>query len=409
MPRKANELTALAVRNLNRPGLHFVGGVAGLALQVLPTGGRSWILRAMIGGRRRDMGLGGYPDVPLGEAREAARRARELVRNGVDPIDQAQAARSSLKADAAKATTFRQAAEAYIAGQTMSWKNAKHRSQWASTLKTYAYPVIGDLAVSDIEAAHVHKILDPIWGSKTETANRVRNRIELVIDWAIARGHRTASNPARWKGHLDKIFPKRRKVAPTQHHRALPIDEMYSFMSRLHDVDGTGARALEIAILTAARSGEVRGMTWYEIDLSQRVWTIPKERMKAGREHRVPLSPPAVELLERLPKIGGTGLVFPGARGPLSDMTLAAVLRRMGIDAVPHGFRSTFRDWAAERTNHPTEVAEMALAHTIKNQSEAAYRRGDLMEKRRRLAEDWATFCYSPPDATGKVVELRRP
>ncbi len=363
----------------------------------------------MIGGRRRDMGLGGYPDVPLGEAREAARRARELVRNGVDPIDQAQAARSSLKADAAKATTFRQAAEAYIAGQTMSWKNAKHRSQWASTLKTYAYPVIGDLAVSDIEAAHVHKILDPIWGSKTETANRVRNRIELVIDWAIARGHRTASNPARWKGHLDKIFPKRRKVAPTQHHRALPIDEMYSFMSRLHDVDGTGARALEIAILTAARSGEVRGMTWYEIDLSQRVWTIPKERMKAGREHRVPLSPPAVELLERLPKIGGTGLVFPGARGPLSDMTLAAVLRRMGIDAVPHGFRSTFRDWAAERTNHPTEVAEMALAHTIKNQSEAAYRRGDLMEKRRRLAEDWATFCYSPPDATGKVVELRRP
>jgi len=409
MAKKAAELTALAVKTLNKPGLHFVGGVAGLALQVLPTGGRSWILRATVGERRRDMGLGGYPDVPLAAARDAARSARELIRSGIDPIGQAQKARSTLRANAAKAMTFREAAEAYMSGQAAAWKNAKHRGQWTSTLQTYVYPIIGEIGVAEVEAAHIHRILDPIWPTKTETANRVRNRIELIIDWAIARTYRSTSNPARWKGHLDKIFPKRRKVAPTVHHKALPIDDMFAFMGRLKDAEGTGARALELAILTAARSGEVRGMTWSEVDLVHRQWIIPKERMKASREHRVPLSAPAVALLKSLPKMGGSDLVFPGMRGKISDATMRAVLQRMGVNATTHGFRSTFRDWAAERTNHSSEVGEMALAHTIPNKSEAAYRRGDLMEKRRRLAEDWAKFCYSRPSVSGQVVELRRP
>ncbi|MND47920.1 Prophage CP4-57 integrase [compost metagenome] len=408
MARKAAELSSLAVKALREPGLHFVGGVAGLALQVLPSGGRTWILRATIGGRRRDMGLGGYPDVPLSEAREAARRARELIRHGIDPIEQGQEARAALKASAAKAITFKTAAEAYIAAQEASWKNAKHRAQWASTLSTYAYPVIGSLPVEDIESAHIHRILDPIWTTKTETASRVRNRVELVLDWASARGYRSGVNPARWRGHLDKLFPKRSKLARTVHHRALPLADVYTFMSRLRDAEGAGARALEFAILTAGRSGEVRGMSWSEVDMVEGIWTIPASRMKAGREHRVPLSKAALTLLKAAPKMGGTDLVFPGQRGgALSDMTLSAVLKRMKVAAVPHGFRSTFRDWAAERTAYPAEVAEMALAHSVGNKVEAAYRRGDLMEKRRRLAEDWARFCMTPPTASAEIVEFR--
>lgn len=398
MPRKADELGPLAVSRLRMPGLHFVGGVAGLGLQVLPGGGRTWILRATIGDRRREMGLGGFPDVTLAKAREAARDARDLIRKGVDPIEAARAARSSLKASTARVVTFRAAADGYMAAHETSWKNLKHRAQWAATLETYAYPVIGDLAVGDIELPHVLKILEPIWTTKTETAKRLRGRLEMVLDWATARDYRIGLNPARWRGHLDKLLAKPSKVARVAHHKALAIDDMPAFMARLRSADGIGARALEFAILSAARSGEVRGATWGEIDLEGGVWTVGAERMKAGREHRVPLSKAALALLKRPARAKDADVVFPAAQGgALSDMTLSAVLRRMKVEAVPHGFRSTFRDWAAERTSHPSEAAEMALAHTVGNKVEAAYRRGDMFAKRRQLMEDWAAFASGAP------------
>ena len=407
MPRKARELGSLAISRLNRPGFYFVGGVSGLALQVLPTGGRTWILRAVIGGRRRDMGLGGYPDVTLAGAKDAARRARELIREGVDPIERARSAKRELLAASARAITFKDAAEAFIAEREVSWRNQKHRAQWSSSLAIYAYPVLGSVHVADVDLAHVTKVLDPIWSTKSETASRVRSRMEQVLDWATARTYRMGPNPARWRGHLDKIFLPPKKVSRPVHHPALPADEMPAFMDRLGTQDGVGAKALYFAILTAARSGEVRGARWSEINIRDAMWTIPADRMKAGKEHRVALSQAALELLEALPRVSDSNVVFRAPRGgELSDATLSAVLRRMKISAVPHGFRSTFRDWVAERTTYSSEVAEMALAHTIKNQAEAAYRRGDLLEKRRQLAEDWARFCTTG-NHKGLVVELR--
>jgi integrase len=410
MPKKAKEKTALAVSKIKRPGMHFVGAVSGLALQVLPTGGRTWILRVQVGDRRRDMGLGGYPDVPLAEAREAARRARARIRAGVDPIDEARAARSALKASAARQSSFKAEAESYIADNEAGWKNEKHRAQWRSSLEQYAYPKIGALLVQDIQTTHVLDILKPLWRKKTETASRLRGRIELILDAAKAQGRIPDpwTNPARWRGHLDKLLPKRSKVAAIKHYAALPFDQMGTFMPKLRAVDGMGARALEFAILTAARSGEVRGAAWSEIDLDAKTWVIPGERMKAGREHRVPLSRAAVTLLKSLPRMAGADLVFPAPRGGmLSDMTLGAVMRRMDVGAVPHGFRSTFRDWAAERTAYPNEMAEMALAHAVGDKVEAAYRRGDLFEKRRRMMDDWSAFI-AKQDAGGKVVSIGR-
>lgn len=404
MPKKAKEMSAIEVRNLAQPGTHFVGGVAGLALRIKDTGAKSWVLRATIGSKRRDYGLGGFPDVPLAAAREAAREARMKIKAGIDPVEETRKARSALKASQAVALTFRRAGEAYIKAHSEGWRNEKHADQWTNTLATYAYPKIGDLLVQDVQLPQVLAVLEPIWTTKTETASRVRGRIEAVLDWATARGHREGLNPARWRGHLDKLLPKPSKVARVEHHTALPASEMPSFMAALRRQPGAGARALEFAILTAARSGEVRGATWQEIDLDTGVWLVPGDRMKAGREHRVPLSPEAVALLKALPKHGETDLVFVGAKGgQLSDMTLLAVVRRMKAPCVPHGFRSTFRDWAAEHTNYPSEMAEMALAHTISDKVEAAYRRGDMFEKRRQMMADWAAFCAAgskeKPDA----------
>lgn len=408
MPKKAKELSAIEVRNLTAPGVHFVGGVAGLALRIKDTGAKSWILRTLVGSNRRDMGLGGFPDVSLAQAREDARVARAKVRAGVDPIDEARAARSALIAAQLSMLTFQQAAEAYIDAHKAGWKNEKHQKQWASTLQAYAFPKIGTVLVRDVELPQVLAVLEPIWKTKTETASRLRGRIESVLDWATARGYREGLNPARWRGHLDKLLPRPSKVAKVEHHSALPVADVGAFMVQLRSQEGLGARALEFAILTAARSGEVRGATWKEIDLEAGAWTIPGERMKAGREHRVPLSADAVELLKTLPRHADTNLVFVGAKGgPLSDMTLSAVLRRMKAPCVPHGFRSTFRDWAAERTTYPNEMAEMALAHTISSKVEAAYRRGDLFEKRRRMMDDWAKFCATA-EAKGTVVPLRK-
>ena len=397
MPKIAKELGALVVARLSKPGLHFVGGVPGLGMHITATGARSWLLRAKIAGKRREMGLGGFPGVTLAMAREKAREARELIRQGVDPVVRQQIALSALRASVASALTFRQCATAYMAAHEAGWKNAKHAQQWANTLDQYAYPIFGGLLVRDVELSHVMTVLEPIWATKTETAVRLRGRIEAVLDWATARGYRDGLNPARWRGHLDKLLAKPSKVAKVEHHPALPVGQVGAFMTRLRAAAGTGARALEFAILTAARSGEVRGACWSEIDRDAKVWTIPGDRMKAGKEHRVPLSAAALAILAHLPEGKPSDLLFAAPRGgALSDMTLTAVLRRMEVAAVPHGFRSTFRDWASECTNYPNELAEMALAHAVSDKVEAAYRRGDMIERRIALMADWATFVERP-------------
>jgi integrase len=408
MPKKARELSALEVGRLKEPGRYPVGGVAGLCLKIAPSGARSWVLRIAIGGKRRDAGLGGFPDVPLAMAREKARRAREEVEQGVDPIAQRAAAHSALMAARGAETTFEQASRKFIEAKAHEWANAKHTAQWLATLSTYAFPIVGKLQVRDVTLAHIVKILEPIWTTKTETATRLRGRIENVLDWATVRGYRQGDNPARWKGHLDKVLPKPGKVAKVEHHSAVPVEEIGTFMTAVRQQNGIAAKALEFVVLTAARSGEVRGALWSEIDLHNKVWTIPGSRMKAGREHRIPLSTPALSLLNSLPRYEDNDVVFVAPRGGmLSDMSLTAVMRRMKIDAVPHGFRSSFRDWAAERTNYPREVAEMALAHTIQSKVEAAYRRGDLFEKRSRMMRDWADFCGTVI-RTSEVVSINR-
>lgn len=421
MPRKAPELSALQVSRLKTPGLHAVGGVSGLHLQVTENyrpaargepeaGARTWVLRFVspITGRRRDMGLGGFPDVTLATARDKARAARAKVDDGIDPIEERRETRSALRATAAAAKTFAECVTGYVDAKSAEWRSDKHRQQWTNTLEQYANPTIGKLLVRDVTLAHVLKILEPIWTTKTETASRVRGRIESVLNWATVRGYRSGDNPARWRGHLDKLLPAPTKVSKVEHHAALDVKELPAFMAALREQNGMGARALEFAILTAARSGEVRGATWPEFDLDAGVWTVPGERMKAGKEHRVPLSPAALKLLSALPRIEGTELVFPSPTGKtLSDMTLTAVMRRMKADAVPHGFRSTFRDWASEFTNYPRDVAEMALAHAIGDKVEAAYRRGELMDKRRRMMNDWARFCATPPAKGATVIPMK--
>ena len=403
MPKKAKDLSALEVSRLTAPGHHAVGGVAGLYLYVLDTGARSWVLRTMVGEKRRHMGLGGYPDVPLAQAREKARAAKAEVSQGTDPIAQRVALASQLKAQQATQKTFEEAAKAYMEAHEKAWKNPKHRAQWGSTLKTYAYPHIGSLLVKDIDQEHVMKVLEPIWATKTETATRLRGRIESVLDWATTRKYRSGENPARWKGHLDNLLPAPSDIQKVESHRAVDYNDMAQFMADLRVREGLAARALEFAILCASRSGEVRGALWSEINLEKAIWTIPAERMKAGKEHRVPLSTPAVKLLEALPRSDSSDLVFAGADDkPLSDMALTAVMRRMEVDAVPHGFRSTFRDLVGDCTNHPRDVAEFALAHKLSDKVEASYRRSDALEKRRQMMEEWADFCAKLPD-----LELR--
>lgn len=394
MARKAKELSALQVGRLTSPGNHAVGGVSGLYLYVNDAGARSWVLRTMVGTKRRHMGLGGFPDVPLARAREKARAARDEIDQGIDPIAQRKAAASLLRAQQATEKTFQQAAEGFLEAHGDTWKNPKHRTQWASTLKTYAYPVMGNLLVRDVGQEHVLAALEPIWKTKNETASRLRGRIENVLDWATVRKYRTGENPARWKGHMDMLLPAPGKIQKVEHHRALPIDATAAFMADLRQREGTAAKALEFTVLCAARSGEVRGAVWPEFDLDAGVWTIPPERMKATKEHRVPLPESALRILRAQPHLKDNELVFPSARGKqLSDMSMTAVMRRMEVDAVPHGFRSTFRDWARERTNYPRDLAEQALAHALDNKVEAAYRRGDALEKRRAMMQEWDDFC----------------
>lgn len=392
MAKIAKELSALTVSRLTAEGAHAVGGVPGLNLQIVGAS-RVWVLRVVIHGKRRRMGLGSYPAVSLAKARELAREAHAKVREGVDPIEARMAVK---KADAAAqytSITFQRAAEQYISTHESAWKNAKHRQQWENTLAQYANPVLGRLMVKEIEHTHVLQVLDPIWRTKTETASRLRGRLEQVLDWATVRGYREGLNPARWRGHLDHLLPAPDRIAPVKHHPAVAINEAAAVFALISALPGIGAQALQFQVLTATRSGEVRGAKWAEIDLDSKIWTVPAERMKAGEEHRVPLSKEALDQLNALPRIVDTDLVFPSARlRPLSDMTLTAVMRRLKLKAVPHGWRSTFRDWAGECTSYPREVAEQALAHSIGNKVELAYRRGDMLQKRRMLMQDWAEF-----------------
>jgi integrase len=403
MPKRAKELSAVEVRRLP-VGFHPVGGVAGLALVVRDTGAKSWIMRVKVGDKRRDIGLGAYPEVSLARAREKAAEAREKIQGGTDPVLERRAARDALKAASARSRTFEQCTEAFLARKFAEFKNEKHKSQWQNTLETYAGPIIGKLSVEDITLGHITRILEPIWETKTETATRLRQRIEAVLAYAITSGYRSGANVAAWKGNLDSILAKPQKLKKIEHHKAVPVDEIAGVWSRLNGQDGMGAAALQFVILTACRSGEVRGARWEEVNWDAKTWTVPAERMKAGKEHVVPLSPAAIKLLKSLPQ--DRELIFPAPRGGmLSDMTLGAVLKRMGVDATVHGMRSTFRDWAAEKSAFPREVCEQALAHTL-GAVEKAYRRSDLLEKRRRLMADWQRFLETARPS-GKVVKIR--
>lgn len=415
MARKATELSPISIPRLSKPGLHFVGGVAGLALQITSTGAKSWVLRATIAGKRRDMGLGGFPDVTLAGARDAARMARAAIKSGQDPIQNARSAKSALVASRAKDLSFEQCAAAYIAAHEHGWKNAKHSAQWTATLKTYAYPEFGRLFVRDVELPHILAVLEPLWTVKTVTAVRLRGRIESVIDWAIARSYRQGLNPARWKGHLQLMLASPRKIINEKHYPAIQISQVGQFVQQLREVEGASARALEVLLYTASRSAGVRGMTRQELNEQTCTWTIPAQRMKAGVEHRIPLTDVVIKIIEKQTRIAESDLVFTSPRGQqLSDMAMAQVMRRMnfkdanGDTCVPHGLRSTFRDWCSEHTNYPADVAEMALAHKIPDKVEAAYRRGDLFEKRRRLMEEWAAFCNKPMTSTlSNVVSIQ--
>ncbi len=381
------------MKGINRKGMYHDGG--GLYLQVRAAGAKSWIYRFMLDGRPREMGLGPVTAISLAEARKRAAECRRLRHDGADPIEARRAHRDQRKLEAAKAMTFDTCAAAYIEAHKASWRNGKHREQWRNTLNSYASPVFGSLPVQAVDLALVMKALEPIWKTKPETASRLRGRIEAVLDWATVRGYRKGDNPARWRGHLDKLLPARAKIQKVVHHPALPYSEIADFMVSLRSQEGIAARALEFLILTAARTGEIIGAQWDEVDLKAKIWVVPGARMKAGREHRVPLSGPALAIIKKMNEIRESDFVFPGGKKgkPLSNMAMLAVLKRMGRDDLTApGFRSTFRDWAAERTNFPHEVVEMALAHTIENKVEAAYRRGDLFQKRRQLMEAWARF-----------------
>lgn len=428
MPKVAVELSALDVKRLAHPGgkrnvLFSVGGVPGLHLQITPGGGRSWVLRTRVGILRRDIGLGGFPGVTLSQARDKAREARAKIEGGIDPVEERKAVKAALIAAQRRGLTFDKATEKCLAAKLDAFKNPKHRQQWENTLATYASPELGKMLVQDITTQDVLRVLQPLWLDKTETASRLRGRIEAVLSWATVAGHRTGDNPARWAGNLKELLPAPSKVATEGNHPAIDLDDAPRWFAALQNREGFGARALEFLALTATRSKEVRGAAWDEIDMDKALWVIPATRMKMGKEHRVPLPARAMELLKALPRLEGNPLVFPAARGgQLSDMTLSATMRRMHeadvaksgvgfIDrvskrpAVPHGLRSTFRDWVAERTTFPGEMAEVALAHKISNAVEASYRRGDMIEKRRRMMADWSDFIADAMPE-GQLVEV---
>lgn len=438
MPRFVEKLSPTFVNGAKRgkakPGMYadggglylYVGAPTAKALERDPDarGAVSWIFRYMRDRRPHEMGLGSLHTIGLAEARERALSRRRELLDDHDPMElhsrkaKKERRERERQEQEARSITFQRCAESYIAANEGTWKNPVHRKQWPATLTSYVYPAFGNLPVQAIDTGLVMQALEPIWSAKPETASRVRGRIETVLDYAKARGWRDGENPARWRGHLDKMLPRatkakaavRRKTGRDEHHAALPHGEIAGFLAELRQQRGTAARALEFAILTAARTGEVIGARWSEIDLAEKLWTIPAERMKAGREHRIPLSDAALAIVKAQAEASQADFVFAGGNGrPLSNMAMLVLLRRMQRDLTVHGFRSTFRDWAAERTSFPAEVAEMALAHAVGDKVEAAYRRGDLFAKRRQLAGAWAKFCAAPsPYAGDNVRPLRR-
>lgn len=389
-------LTAATIKTLNEPGRY--ADRDGLYLQVTKKGSRSWIYRYQINGKRREMGLGALKEVSLKDARELAGDARKLQRRGIDP--KAQRDRQQATQGDPGAWTFDKCATAYIKAHAPGWKNEKHEDQWRNTLETYVKPVFGHLPVDQVDTSLVMQVLQPIWNTKTETASRLRGRIERIISWAIVQGYRSGPNPALWRGHLSMLLPQRAKVQKVTHHAALPYSEIGEFMPIIRGQKGLSARAIEFTIMTAARTGEVIGAEWIEVDLVSRIWTIPGERTKSGRDHRVPLSDQAVALLEALEERRWSDFIFPSRQHGkhLSNMAMLTLLKRLGRnDITVHGFRSTFRDWAAECTNYPRELAESALAHILSDKTEAAYQRGDLLEKRRIMMQEWADFIDLRP------------
>lgn len=420
MPKKFSKaLTPLQVKNA-KAGRHADGD--GLYLLVKTTGARSWVYRFMLAGKARDVGLSRCPeaidmlrktggeDLTLAQARDVAAIYRMKVKAGIDPLAEREETLAKVAAEEqaqkAASVTFKTIGETYLAAKEDSWRNSKHRQQWHNTLATYVYPVLGEMIVGDIDTPDVLAVLDPIWREKPETANRIRGRIEVILDAAKVRGYRTGENPARWRGHLAQILPARGRLS-RGHHKAAEYAAVPQILSNLQCRKAVAALALEFTILTAARTGEVVGATWSEVDLGRAVWVVPADRMKTAREHRVPLSPRALEILKDTKKLDRQNL-FPGQQGgQMSGMAMSMLLRRMNVDATVHGFRSSFRDWAAECTGYPHEVCEMALAHTIGNKAEAAYRRGDLFEKRRRLMEDWASHCATSCSAGADVLPIR--
>src|SRR5215207_6190562 len=381
MSKQLHKLSARAVATLSKPGRHSDGG--GLYLNLTGSGARSWVFMWKVAGRRREIGLGSLRDVTLAKARDRAAEARRLLADGLDPL----AARTK-----PRTMTFGEAADALVESMSPSWRNEKHRAQWRMTLTAYCSP-IRTLPVADLTTEDVLQVLRPIWLTKSETASRLRGRIERVFDFAKARGMRSGENPARWRGHLDAILPKRQKLT-RGHHKAMPFADVPSFMDALREMDGVAPKGLKFTILTASRSGETLGARWDEIDLDAKLWTVPAARMKGAREHRVPLSGRAVAIVKEMAKIRTSDFVFPGLKPgkPLSSMALEMVLRRANVDVTVHGFRSAFRDWAGERTAFPRELAEAALAHLVGDAVERAYRRGDALEKRRKLMDAWAGF-----------------
>lgn len=413
MGRTIGRLTALRIEKAKAVGMYADG--AGLYLRVTREGTKNWVLRYMLDRRPRWMGLGPLALYGLADARARALDARRKRHEGIDPIEARRAERARQRLDAAKTITFKQCAETYVAAHRAGWRNEKHAAQWSATLSAYAYPIIGALPVQAVDIGLVLKVLEPIWTAKPETANRLRGRVESILDFAKARGYRGGENPARWRGHLDKLLPARSKVRQVEHHAALPYAELPSFLAGLRGQEGIATRALEFLILTAARTGEVIGARWNEIDLLDKTWTVPAARMKAHREHRVPLSPRALAILDEMQAArqgdADDAFVFPGRKSgtPLSNMAFLMLLRRMGRgDLTAHGFRATFKTWASERTSFQNEIVEASLAHTIGGKVEQAYMRGDLFDKRRRLMQQWAMFSTTAPTVGAqKIVPLR--
>jgi len=391
------KLTALQVKNTTKPGMFHDGG--GLYLQVSKAGGKSWVYRYFSDGKSHDHGLGSFKVLTLAEAREAAQHCRKLRAQGLDPIEAKQKRRVDARLEVAKTITFKTCTEQFLDAHEVSWKNNRHRSKWGRSLELYAYPTLGDLPVGQIDANLVFNAIDPIWRTKNETASRVRGRIETVLDWAKVRGYRAGENPARWKGNLFHLLPARDKIKKVNHLKSLPYAELPKFWEDLSKRSTPASILLRFTILTAARTGDVRFAVWSEIDFENKIWTIPSERMKGGKEHRVPLSPEAVKILKEQKKKRINDFIFPGPAKDkaFSENAMLTVLKDMGYKGTitVHGFRSSFKVWASEMTDYPNEVSEFALAHVQGNKVQEAYKRTDLLEKRIPLMEDFSAYCLS--------------